>query len=256
MPRRPYKAVFFDLDGTLLPIDMDVFLRRYFTQLPHFAADRGYDGRRFMEAVSAGVRAMMEGEGGSNDQRYWQTFCALIGGSRADHEPMMQQYYETAFDTLGDLVRPHPAAAQAVALLREKGYRLFLTTMPLFPRIAVEKRLGWAQVPASAFEHITTYDNSTSTKPNLAYFQENIELAGLNPEEILMVGNNTREDLAALDLGLDGYLVTDWLLDPEGYDLDSVKHGSLDDFLEFVRGLPVCAEPSEPSTPSTPSEGE
>ena len=30
MPKRSYKAVFFDLDGTLLPIDMDAFLKNYF----------------------------------------------------------------------------------------------------------------------------------------------------------------------------------------------------------------------------------
>lgn len=240
MPQRTYKAVFFDLDGTLLPIDMDTFLKRYFTELPLFAAEHGYDGQQFMKAVGAGVQAMMQGEGGRNDDRYWETFCSLMGGQRADHEPMMEQYYETAFDTLGELVQPHPAAAQAVAQLQAKGYRLYLTTMPLFPRVAVEKRLGWAQVPAEAFERITTYDNSTSTKPRLAYYRENIEAVGLNPEEVLMVGNNTREDLAALELGLDGYLVTDWLLDPEGYDIDSVKHGSLDDFLQFVQDLPEC----------------
>ena len=31
-PRR-YKTIFFDLDGTLLPIDMDTFLREYFSKL-------------------------------------------------------------------------------------------------------------------------------------------------------------------------------------------------------------------------------
>ena len=47
------------------------------------------------------------------------------------------------------------------------------------------------------------------------------------PEDILMVGNNTREDLAAMKLGLDAYLVTDWLLDPDGFDIESVKHGTM-----------------------------
>lgn len=242
MPQRTYKAVFFDLDGTLLPIDMDAFLKQYFTDLPAFAAQYGYDAQLFMKAVGAGVKAMLEKTGGFNDERYWETFCSMVGGTRADHEPIMQRYYETAFDNLGMLVTPHPAAAQAIAILREKGYRLYLTTMPLFPRIAVEKRLGWAGVPVDAFERITTYDNSSSTKPYRAYFQENIDAIGLAAEDILMVGNNTREDLAALDLGCDGYLVTDWLLDPDGYPIDSVKHGSLDNFLHFVENLPECEE--------------
>ena len=74
--------------------------------------------------------------------------------------------------------------------------------MPLFPRIAVEKRVQWAGCDPQAFERITTYDNSTSTKPHLAYDRENVEAIGLKPEEILMVGNNTREDLSAYAAGL------------------------------------------------------
>jgi len=132
-----------------------------------------------------------------------------------------------------------------VNLLREKGYRLYLTTMPLFPRIAVEKRVQWAGCDPQAFERITTYDNSTSTKPHLEYYRENVEAIGLKPEEILMVGNNTREDLSAMQLGLDGYLVTDWLLNPDGFDIDSVKHGSMADFLKFVEGLPKCENAAE-----------
>ena len=60
-----------------------------------------------------------------------------------------------------------------------------------------------------------------------------------------MVGNNTREDLSAMQLGLDGYLVTDWLLNPDGFDIDSVKHGSMADFLKFVEGLPKCENAAE-----------
>ena len=55
-----------------------------------------------------------------------------------------------------------------------------------------------------------------------------------------MVGNNTREDLAAMQLGLDGYLVTDWLLNPDDFDIETVKHGSMADFLQFVQDLPEC----------------
>ena len=43
-----------------------------------------------------------------------------------------------------------------------------------------------------------------------------------------------------MKLGCDGYLVTDYLLDPIGFDIDSVKHGSLSDFLAFAQALPEC----------------
>lgn len=240
MPQRAYKGIFFDLDGTLLPIDMDAFLRAYFKRFGQFVAMKGYDPELFIEALNSGVRAMMDSAGGRNDERFWNTFCSIMGGTQADHDAIMDEFYQGPFDELGALITPAPEAAKAVDVLVEKGYRLYLTTMPLFPRIAVEKRLLWAGCSPESFERITTFDNSTSTKPNLAYYRENIEAIGLSPQELLMVGNNTREDLVALELGLDGYLVTDWLLNPNDFDIESVKHGSIADFLAFAQALPAC----------------
>ena len=45
MPKRSYKAVFFDLDGTLLPIDMDAFLKNYFNDIAAFVQARGHERR-------------------------------------------------------------------------------------------------------------------------------------------------------------------------------------------------------------------
>lgn len=243
MPQRAYKAIFFDLDGTLLPVDMDAFLKAYFEALGAFSAKHGHDPKQFVDALNKGVFAMLKEDGGRNDERFWRTFCALLSigeDEKTEYEKLMEEFYTTAFDELGALITPTPESAQVVNLLKEKGYRLYLTTMPLFPRVAVEKRVQWAGCDPAAFERITTYDNSTSTKPHLAYYRENVEAIGLKPEEILMVGNNTREDLAAMQLGLDGYLVTDWLLNPDDFDIETVKHGSMADFLQFVQDLPEC----------------
>ncbi len=242
MPQRTYKAVFFDLDGTLLPIDMDGFLERYFAAIGKFAAEKGFDPKQFASALGKGVHGMTTSEGGYNADRYWEIFLGLMGETdRPRFEALMQEFYEVHFDELADMViSPDPNAARAVAALKAKGYPLYLTTMPLFPRIAVEKRLQWAGVPVEAFDRITTYDNSTSTKPHLAYYRENVEHIGLPATDILMVGNNTREDLAAMELGCDGYLVTNWLLNPDDFDIETVKHGTLAEFAEFVDQLPEC----------------
>ena len=242
MPQRRYKAVFFDLDGTLLPIDMDTFLHNYFNDIAAFVQRRGYEPKQFINALNAGVKSMLVEQGGANSERFWRTFSEKMGGGNLpEYQQVMEEYYATCFDELAAMATNiDPNAAYVVKTLKEKGYTLYLTTMPLFPRIAVEKRLGWANVPAEAFDRITTYDNSTSTKPHTAYYQENIDAIGLAPEDVLMVGNNTREDLAAMRLGCDGYLVTDWLLDPDGYDIESVKHGTLADFARFVDELPEC----------------
>lgn len=242
MTNRRYKAVFFDLDGTLLPMDTDMFLEAYFTELNSFIAANGHDPQRFGEALTRGIRAMCESTGGTNDRRFWDTFRSLAGSDCAAYEVLVNRFYEERFPLLGSAVIPLPEAARIVDALRAKGYRLYLTTMPLFPLNAVEARLRWAGVNPAAFERITTYDKATTVKPHLAYYQENVDAIGLDPHEILMVGNNTREDLVAMDLGLDGYLVTNYLIDPLDYDLSTVKHGDLAAFEQFVADLPAVKE--------------
>ena len=118
--------------------------------------------------------------------------------------------------------------------------------MPMFPRRAVEWRLSWAGIDASRFGRITSFENSTSVKPKLAYYAENVAACGLAGEDVLMVGNNTVEDLAIRGLGADAFLVTDHLLDPdEGFDLASVKHGTMEEFAAWAEALPACADPAQ-----------
>jgi len=246
MEHRDYKAIFFDLDGTLLPMDMDEFLRKYFTRLNEYAASIGLDAERFSNALNGGVRAMAtDASDRMNDVVFWESFHALYGDDDPGIDARINEFYGTVFPHIGDGFEPNPAAARAVNALRAKGYPLFLTTMPLFPRLAVEWRLKWSGVDAGAFERITTYDNSFACKPDLRYYRQNIALAGCDAKDILMVGNNTHEDLAVMELGCDAYLVTDWLLDPIGFPIDTVNNGSLADFADFAESLPAFENKGE-----------
>ena len=232
-----YKAIFFDLDGTLLNVDMDAFIQDYFVILNRFAQEKGYD-ETFFKAVLAGTKAMTKPDGRFNDKRFWETFEQMTGVKRSVAEPLMLEFYEGPFNELGEGIVQNPAAAQTLQLLFDKGYTLYLTTMPLFPRIAVERRLVWAGCPVEVFSRITTYDNSTSTKPFTQYYQENLDHIGLSASEVLMVGNNTLEDLDCRKIGIDAYLVTDNLLNPNNFDVNTVEHGLLEDFLVVAKTMP------------------
>ena len=48
---RAYRAVFFDLDGTLLPMELEEFLGAYFKALGEFVTAKGYDGTAFSLAT-------------------------------------------------------------------------------------------------------------------------------------------------------------------------------------------------------------
>ena len=84
-------------------------------------------------------------------------------------------------------------------------------------------------------------------KPKPSYYAENLAAAGLCGADVLMVGNNTVEDLGIQALGADAFLITDCLLDPTGgfdlaFDLATVKHGTMEEFAAWAEALPACAE--------------
>ncbi len=245
---RSYRAICFDLDGTLLPMDIDEFMTNYFKRIGAYMVREGLDGARFMEGLNKGVKAMAMHTGDeSNEQAFWDTFFSTYGAEsdeeRATIRACADAFYRDDFAHIGDGFQGNPACSRAIEVLADKGYPLLLTTMPMFPKQAVLHRLAWAGVRADAFARITTYENSTSVKPKPKYFAENLAAMGAQGSEVLMVGNNTMEDMDFMKLGADGYLVTDWLLNPIERDLATLKHGSMDDFEQWARELPVCENP-------------
>ena len=45
----PIKAVLFDLDGTLLPMDQDLFVKYYFGSLAKKLAPHGYEAQKLID---------------------------------------------------------------------------------------------------------------------------------------------------------------------------------------------------------------
>ncbi|MDO4442467.1 MAG: HAD hydrolase-like protein [Slackia sp.] len=240
---RAYTTVFFDLDGTLLPIDTGEFMRAYTVSLGEFAHDNGLDGRGVMTALLEGVKAMATHDGThSNHDVFWSAFAKSSGLDAQTTETLFDRYYEERFNDIARLVTPNPAAARAIATLKSKGYAVALTTMPMFPLKAVHARLKWAGLDAADFAFVTDYATATSVKPQVAYYEEALRRAGVDASNVLMVGNNTREDGAAYRAGCDIYFVTDNLIESEdGLDAESHKHGTLEDFARFCEELPSIA---------------
>ena len=240
-----YQAVFFDLDGTLLPMEGEVFIKRYFEVLPQFLAAEGFEGPRpIVAAVNEGTKAMFKPHEELNADAFWHVFEKTCGLSRAVFEPVMERFYASdLYNSIGRDVERFEDGLAALRILREKGYPLYLTTLPVFPQQAVEARLAWSGIEPERFGFITTYDECRAVKPSLDYYRQCIERAGIDdPSQVLMVGNNTSDDLAILDLGCDAYLVTDFMINDNGYDLARVKHGTFKEFCAFARELPAFAE--------------
>ena len=187
------------------------------------AGERRYRAARLagLETVPCIVRSM------TNEQRFWETFTALSGRERKSAEGTFLQFYLNDFEKLSGLAGGKGEAAQLVRRIRRKGMKTVLATNPLFPRIATEARIRWAGMAAEDFDWITTYENSRFCKPSPDYYREVLAAVGAHPQNCLMIGNDTEEDMCTADLGMQVYLVTDHLIDGKGLGAEAFRHGSL-----------------------------
>ena len=221
-------TVLFDLDGTLLPMDMDLFMKAYFKGLCVKMAPFGYDPDQLVAAVWAGTKAMITNSGEQTcEEAFWNCFASILGESVREKEPLFADYYANEFQSVQKACGCNPEAARLVRDLKAAGYRVALATNPLFPPIATESRIRWAGLSPDEFELVTTYDNSHYCKPNPAYYQEILDKLGVTVDECVMVGNDVKEDMvAASKLGISTFLLTDCILNKDNLPVDAYPGGS------------------------------
>ena len=230
------KAVLFDLDATLLPMDQDEFLKMYFVGLTKKFVSSGYDGELFSASLKAGIKAIAFQDGSrTNEEAFWSAFCEKFGGELSSYYRYFEEFYEKDYDKIKVVCSYNPAAASTVRAIKALGFRVALATNPYFPSIATEKRMNWAGLSPADFELYTTFENSRFSKPSAGYYKDVADSLGVAPEECLMVGNDTLDDMRAKDLGMEVFLITDCLINKSGEDISAYPNGNFADLLEYVK---------------------
>ena len=230
------KAVLFDLDGTLLPMDMDVFTSGYFKILAKKLKPYGYDAEQMVKAIWHGTAAMVKNDGSCiNEEAFWRDFAAIYGEERLADKPLFEEFYAVEFQQARQFCGFDARANEAVQLLLQAGCRVALATNPLFPEPATLSRIGWAGLDPKDFELITTYENINYCKPNLSYYREVLRRMDLAPEDCLMVGNDVGEDMVAAQLGMQVFLLTDHMINKAGTDISVYPHGGFDELLDHLK---------------------
>jgi FMN phosphatase YigB (HAD superfamily) len=232
------KAILFDLDGTLLPMDQDLFVKTYFKLLAVKLTPYGYDPKQLIDAIWGGTAAMVKNNGScSNEDAFWTFFTGIFGKQALEHLPVFEDFYANEFQGAQAVCSQIPQAAEAINLVKEKGFRVALATNPIFPAIATRSRIRWAGLTPEDFELYTTYENSRFCKPNPAYYRDILAQMNLNPEECLMVGNDVTEDMIAQKLGMQVFLLTDCMINKNNEDISAYPHGGFPELLEYIRSL-------------------
>jgi FMN phosphatase YigB (HAD superfamily) len=225
------RGVLFDLDGTLLDLDLSAFLRRYFAALGA-AASPHFPGVPFMAAVLESTSAMQRPhEGRTNKDVFDDDFRALTGIDLAQRGDVLDDFYRDVFPTLGGGYGPAAGAREAVVTARDLGLKVAVATQPIFPAAAIMHRLAWAGLADVAFDAVTTYETMRACKPLPAYFEQTASMIGCAPGECLMVGDDRAMDLPAAAVGMRTFYV--------GSDADACAdhRGTMADLAALLRRL-------------------
>ena len=237
-PNKKYKAVLFDLDGTLLNIDIEKFIQAYIHKLAG-RFDQYLDKDEFIQHLFGATAQMVENVDSSkkNEVVFYEDFCFRTGLALKEIKPIIDDFYNNDFPLLSCWGKEHPPANIVVELAKDKELKLVLATNPIFPTTAVLQRLSWSGIAVDNFDLITSMENMHFCKPNKEYYLEIASKIDCLPEDCLMAGNDTYEDLNAAKAGMETFLVEDFIL-KRGDEIPACNYrGKMDDLLKFIDSL-------------------
>lgn len=231
------KVILFDLDGTLLPMDQDVFVKAYFGLLAKNLSNKGFEPQKLIESVWHGTGAMINNDGKTtNENVFWAQMAKIYGDNVVEKIPDFEQFYINDFPMVQKSCGFNKQSNDVIKFLKSKGYRLVLATNPIFPEIATRQRIKWAGLDIEDFELVTTYENSRFSKPNLNYYTDILAKINVDAKDCMMVGNDVSEDMVTTKLGMKVFLLTQDLINKNNEDINNYPHGNFDDFLNmFVK---------------------
>ena len=236
---RKITTVLFDLDGTLIRMDQDEFIRLYFVSLLDRMSALGYNKSLMKTALEGAVVASIRNDGTmTNEARFWDAFDSLSGRLGDKLKDEIDSYYKNEFNSVIEAsCAAYPRAREVLDAVKARGLRPILATNPLFPMVATHARIRLGGMSPDDFEYITAYENSSYCKPNPAYFTELLDKLEIAPDECVMIGNDTRDDFCAHALGIPVFVLTECLINRDNVDLDEYPHGGFDELIEYINSL-------------------
>ncbi|HSP47023.1 MAG TPA: HAD family hydrolase [Clostridiaceae bacterium] len=228
----------FDLDGTLLSINMKKFEEYYFHSLSHNFRDL-MSPQDFVKLIWSSTMDMVKNvEHKTNEEVFKSSLRNLVDDKFDLFEDRFTKYYDTDFVAVREAVEETVEMVAAVKTLKSKGYNLAIATNPMFPKAAIYRRIEWAGLDLDDFSYITTFEENHYCKPQLQYYEEILRDIKKSAEECIMVGNDVLEDLVAKRLGIQTYLITDHMLNRNNIEIVTDQMGTYKDVLTFVESLP------------------
>lgn len=232
-----YDAILFDMDGTLLPMNQEVFVKQYFMELAKVLCPLGLTPEVLKKGFWGGVGAMLKNDGTAlNEEVFWKYFMETTQ-NQIDLKVLKavtESFYSREFHNVRPYMGENPLARRVVDLAHQKAEKVILSTNPLFPLAAQLARLSWVGLGKADFDLITSYESDSYCKPNPKYFDSICERMEIDPKKSLMIGNDELEDMhTASSVGMECFMVTDSQILRDGYEWTG-KKGTFAELLEWL----------------------
>lgn len=203
------KAVIFDLDGTLLPMNEDEFVKVYFGLLCKRLVPLGYNKDELISTIWAGTKAVAKNDGNkTNEEVFWNVFTEKYSINSLKDKLQFDEFYVNEFNQTIVSCGENPLATDVINLIKQKGLKTILASNPVFPINGMLTRMGFIGLKSDDFDYITSYENSHYAKPNPKYYEEILQKNNLLASEVIFFGNSEKEDyIPATSIGINTYLI-------------------------------------------------
>ena len=229
------RAVFFDLDGTLVDVDMGRFVPVYLHRLTEQMKGL-VEPARAVRAMHHAVAAMFANQdtGKTLETLLFEVLRDELAISPEQYRECLEQFLRNDLDELRPLVSGHALSSRLINAARARGWQVVLATNPIFPRAVVDARVEWGGLDGDKFHHVTAYETEHFCKPNPEFFRENLALLQVEAARCLMVGNDTLHDLSAGQVGMQTCLLTPWCVRRRGESFRPDWQGRHEELLTLI----------------------
>ncbi|UNC93441.1 HAD family hydrolase [Candidatus Contubernalis alkaliaceticus] len=233
-----FKVLLFDLDGTLIEVDMRIFVKEYFQKLGLHLSPV-ISPQELKEHLGYATHQMIlnQDPAKTNKEVFWEVFLERVEKPLDLLEPLIDKFYRHKFKELKAFTSCKPEARKVVGMAASLNFDLVLATNPVFPSSAIYQRMNWGGVDSFDYKLVTTYENMHFCKPNPQYYLEILDKVGARPQDCIMIGNDVDDDLCAAQVGIKTYLVEDFLINRSKRSIDADYRGSLKDLPEFLEKI-------------------
>lgn len=201
------KSVLIDLDNTLIQNDDKLFAVEFAHQLRTFGESHGIHtlDQIFREAIKRIRKETITHQ--TVQERIIQYTSEQTGADDDEIHACYATFYRTI--PLAEFTKPLSGAKDFLQQLLTCNYDVVIATNPMYPRqFAIERMIqGGLEAFIEQISFITHADNMHFLKPTVCYYAELLARTGLEPDQVVMIGDRDDNDiLPAKTLGIKGYL--------------------------------------------------